>query len=222
MNWGALVLLTLLRGTAFADIVTLKNGRELEGVVVDVTAEHVLLHRAATDSILNAWRLTRSDIVDIRLAPPDLSGFRSVARRLEADRSPSEAADAWRWVCTLRPEGGSDQIRLIQSIRKSGRLDDAALAARAAARANPTDPRIPLEQGEIALALGQGADAVGFAREHLRFAGPASEEGAWLLGRALEHTAVVEEAMDAYRSVLRAQPRRSEVLERFTDLALTR
>src|SRR5262249_48804591 len=139
----------------------------------------------------------------------------------EADRSPEEAGEALRKLCILRPEDASDQIRLVQFYRRTGRVDDALAAAQTAWRAHPNDARIPLEQGEIALAQGRGADAVTFARENLRVAGPASDGGSWLLARSLEINGQTEEALVAYRTMLRAQPRRADVLERFTDLSLS-
>lgn len=219
MTAGGLFLLTLSSGPLSADVVTLKNGREIEGLVVDVNPEHLTLHRADS-GVSQSWQLTRSEITEVRLASPDVSGFRSVARRLESDRSTEEAGDAWRRICVLRPEGASDHLRLVQFFRRTGRLDDAVAAARTAARAHPRDPRLVLEQGEVALAQGQGSEAVAHAREHLRLAGSPSEDGAWLLARALERSALPEEALDAYRSLLHSHPRRSDALERFTDLAL--
>jgi len=209
----------LLHRLSSADVVTLKNGREIEGLIVEMDDDRLVLRRAA-EGISQSWQLTRSEISSLRLAPPDLSGFRSVARRLEADRSADEASEEWRRVCVLQPESASDQLRLLKSYLRAGRLDDAASAAKAAARSLPNDPRILLEQGEIALAQGRGHDAVAFARDQLRIAGAASEEGVWLLARGLERSERPEEALETYRGLLRAQPRRSDALERFTDLSL--
>lgn len=198
---------------------TLKNGREIEGVVIEVDDERVVL-RKASDGISQSWQLTRSDITSLRLAPPDVAGFRGLARRREADRSPDEACDLWRWVCVLRPEGAADQFIHVQSCRRRGRLEEASFAADSAARAHPNNPQIALEQGEVALALGRGTEAVSFARNHLRLAGPGSEEGAWLLARGHEQADQPEEALETYRGLLRDHPRRSDALERFTELAL--
>jgi cytochrome c-type biogenesis protein CcmH/NrfG len=213
---GGWLLLSLF---PLADVVTLKNGREIEGLIVDMDDERLTLRRAA-EGTTQSWQLTRSEIRTLRLAPPDVAGFRSVARRFEADRSPDEACEAWRKVCVLRPEGAPDQICLIQSYRRRGRLDDASAAAASAMRAHPKDHRIMLEQGEVALAQGRAADAVELARAHLERTGPASEAGAWLLARGLEQSHQTREALDAYRGLLRDQPRRPDALERFTDLAL--
>jgi cytochrome c-type biogenesis protein CcmH/NrfG len=202
-----------------ADVVTLKNGREIEGLVVDVDEQRLTLRRAA-EGVTQSWQLTRSEISSLRLAPPDVSGFRSVARRYEADRSPDEACETWRRICVLRPEGAADQICLIQLYRRRGRFDDASAAAQTAARAHPKDYRIMLERGEVALAQGRGAEAVAFARNHLELTGPGSEAGTWLLARSLEESRQTPEALDVYRGLLRDQPRRNDALERFTDLAL--
>ncbi len=216
---GGWFLLSLLPRPVLADVVTLKNGREIEGLIVDMDDERLTLRRAA-EGITQSWQLTRSEITSLRLAPPDVSGFRSVAKRFEADRSPDEACEAWRRVCVLRPEGAPDQLCLIQSYRRRGRLDDASAAAASAARVHPKDHRILLEQGEVALAMGRAADAVVLARHHLELSGPASEAGNWLLARGLEQSRQVQEALDVYRGLLREQPRRNDALERYTDLAL--
>jgi tetratricopeptide (TPR) repeat protein len=216
---GGWLLLSLYSRPLIADVVTLKNGREIEGLVVDLDDERLTLRRAA-EGITQSWQLTRSEITSLRLAPPDVSGLRSVARRFEADRAPDEACEVWRRICILRPEGAIDQIALIQSYRKRGRLEDAAAAAQSAARVLPKDHRILLEQGEVALAQGRAADAVLLARAHLQLTGPASDAGAWLLARGLEQSRQAPEALEAYRGLLREQPRRSDALERYTDLAL--
>jgi cytochrome c-type biogenesis protein CcmH/NrfG len=216
---GGWLLLSLSPRFFNADVVTLKNGREIEGLVVEMDDERLTLRRAA-EGITQSWQLTRSEVTSLRLAPPDVSGLRSVARRFESDRSPDEACDAWRRICVLRPEGASDQICLIQAYRRRGRLDDASAAAQSAARVHPKDQRILLEQGELALAQGRPADAAAFARSHLQLTGPGSEAGTWLLARSLEQSKQAQEALDAYRGLLRAQPRRHDALERFTDLAL--
>jgi cytochrome c-type biogenesis protein CcmH/NrfG len=216
---GAFCALMLLPGLAGADVVTLKNGRVIEGVVVELDEDRLTVWRAA-DGVTQSWQVARSEVTSLRLAPPDVAGFRSVARRLESDRSPDEAGEAWRKVCVLRPEDASDQLRLVQFYRRAGRLDEASAAALTAQRAHPKDARFPLEQGEVALAQSRGSEAVAFAREHLRLVGPASEAGSWLLARGLEQSGQAEEALSAYRALLREQPRRSDALERLTDLAL--
>lgn len=197
---------------------TLKNGRELEGLVVDVDDERITLRRAAEGSY-QVWQVTRSELSEVRLAPPDPAGFRGAARKLETDRSLDAAGEEWRRICVLRPESAADQIELVRLHRRAGNLDAAAAAGLAAARALPNNPRIPLEQGEVALEQGRGAEAVVFAREHLRLS-DSSPDGSWLLARALEQTRQPDEALTAYRRLLRNQPRRGDVLERFTDLAL--
>src|SRR5262245_28676572 len=122
---GGWLLLSLFSRPLLADVVTLKNGREIEGLVVDMDEERLTLRRAA-EGITQSWQLTRSEISSLKLAPPDVSGMRSVARRFEADRSPDEACEVWRRICVLRPEGASDQICLIQAYRRRGRLEDAS------------------------------------------------------------------------------------------------
>ncbi len=219
MNWRVLGALILLARAASADVVTLKNGREIEGLVVDMDDERLVVRRAG-EGITQNWQLTRSEITSVRLAPPELAGFRTVARRLEADRSLSEAADAWRKICTLRPEGAADHVRLIQVYRRTNQVEAAAAAVQTAARAHPKDPKILLEQGEIALAQGRAPDAVASAREHQKLAGAASEDASWLLARGLEQSNQPAEALDALRALLRDQPRRGDALERFTELAL--
>jgi cytochrome c-type biogenesis protein CcmH/NrfG len=216
---AGLMLLALPARPVSADVVTMKNGRVLEGLVIDVDERRLVLCRAA-EGVTQSWRLDRSEITSLRLAPPDVSGFRSVARRLEADRAEDEAGEALRKVCLLRPEDAADQIRLVQFYRRIGHIDDALAAAQTAWRAHPNDARIPLEQGEIALAQGRGPDAVTLARENLRIAGASSEAGVWLLARSLEQGGQADEALAAYRDLLRAHPSRIDALERFTDLSL--
>jgi tetratricopeptide (TPR) repeat protein len=213
-------LLAFFAGPPRPDIVCLKNGREIEGLVVDLDEERLTIRRAQ-DGGLQSWQLTRKEIVSVQLAPPDMAGFRSIARRLESDRSSDQALEAWRGICVLRPEGVADHLTLVQSYRRTGHLDAAATAAETAARAHPNDPRIPLERGEVALAQGHGAEAVAFAREHLALAGTSTEDGSWLLARGLERSDSPEEALGAYRAILRRQPRRSDALDRFTELALS-
>jgi len=219
MNWRALGVLILLARSASADVVTLKNGREIEGLIVDLDDERLVVRRAG-EGITQNWQLTRSEIVSVRLAPPELAGFRTVARRLEADRSLGDAADAWRRICALRPEGAADHVRLLQVYRRANQIEAAAAAVQTAARAHPKDARILLEQGEIALAQGRAPDAVASAREHQKLSGAATEEASWLLARGLEQSNQPEEALGAYRGLLRDQPRRSDALERFTEIAL--
>jgi tetratricopeptide (TPR) repeat protein len=220
LDLGAVALLGLLAGRLPADIVCLKNGREIEGLVVELDEERLTIRRAA-DGGLQSWQLTRNEITSVQLAPPDVAGFRSVARRLETDRSGDQAIEAWRGICVLRPEGVADHLKLVQSYRRSGHFEAAAQAAQTASRVQPGDPRIPLEQGEVALALGHGEEAVAFAKEHLAIAGGGtSDDGSWLLARSLEKANSPEEALAAYRGVLRGKVHRSEALERFTELAL--
>jgi tetratricopeptide (TPR) repeat protein len=218
-NTGLVLLLSLLCRPPCEDVVTLKNGREIEGLVVETDDEQLTVLRAA-EGTLQSWRLIRTEIAEIQLSTPDVVGFRAVARRLESDRRPEEASHAWRRVCMLRPESVPDRIRLIQCCRQLGQLDAAAAVARSAAKAQPTDPRFPLEQGEIALAQGRGSEAVTFAREHLRLAGASSAEGTWLLARGLEVDTQPEEALAAYLELLRNQPRRGDALDRLTEIAL--
>src|SRR5262245_42864577 len=216
---GGFLLLILSHRPASGDVVTLKNGRELEGVVVDVDDERITLRRAAEGSF-QVWQVTRSELSAVRLTPPDVSGFRAVARKLESERSLEEAVEEWRRICVLRPESAVDQVDLLRVYRRTGNLEAAAAAAQTAARAHPKNARIPLEQGEIALAQSRGPETVAFAQEHLRLAGPVTEEGIWLLARGQELNNQPEEALGSYRRLLRTQPRRSDALERFTDLAL--
>lgn len=213
------LLLMLLPRSLSADVVTLKNGRELEGLVVEVDDERITLRRAAEGSY-QVWQVTRSELSEIRLTPPDPEGFRGAARKLETDRSLDAAGEEWRRICVLRPDSAADQIELVRLYRRAGNLEAAAEAGLTAARALPTNPRIPLEQGEIALEQGRGAEAVAFARGHLRLTESASNDGSWLLARALEQTNQPDEALASYRRLLRNQPRRGDVLERFTELSL--
>jgi tetratricopeptide (TPR) repeat protein len=213
------LLLMLLPRSLSADVVTLKNGRELEGLVVEVDDERITLRRAAEGSY-QVWQVTRSELSEIRLTPPDPEGFRGAARKLETDRSLDAAGEEWRRICVLRPDSAADQIELARLYRRAGNLEAAAAAGLTAARALPTNPRIPLEQGEIALEQGRCAEAVAFAREHLRLTESASNDGSWLLARALEQTNQPDEALASYRRLLRNQPRRGDVLERFTELSL--
>lgn len=214
-----LLLLALMALPARADVVTLKNGRELEGVVVDVDDDRITLRRAAEGSF-QVWQVTRSELSEVRLTPPDPAGFRGVARKLETDRSLEDAGEEWRRLCVLRPESAPDQIELVRVYRRAGNLDAASAAALTAAKVLPKNARIPLEQGEVALEQGRGADAVAFAREHLRLSETVSPDGTWLLGRSLESSNQPDEALATYRRLLRNQPRRGDALERFTDLAL--
>jgi len=201
-------------------VLTLKNGREIEGVVVDVDNERITLRRAAEGGF-QVWQVTRSELSDVRLSPPEASGFRGVARKLESERSLHEAGEEWRRICVLRPDSAADQVELLRVYRRAGNLDAAATAGQTAARALPKNPRIPLEQGEVALEQGRSAEAVAFAREHLQLAGSVSPDGVWLLGRALEQIGQGEEALAEYRRLLRTYPRRADALERLTDLAMS-
>jgi len=54
----------------------------------------------------------------------------------------------------------------------------------------------------------------------LKLDGSSPGEGSWLLARALDQGGKSEEALAAYRSVLKDQPQRGEALERLVDLAL--
>jgi tetratricopeptide (TPR) repeat protein len=216
---GILLWMVPLGGSASADVVTLKNGEELECLVVSVTDREVKLLRGA-EGVSETRHLPLSDVAAIRLAPPEVGGFRSAARRLEADRALEEAGELLRQVCILRPESVADHLRLARLWRQARRLDAAAEAARAAARTAPDDPRVLLEQGEIALAQGNGPQAVIHAREHLRHAGTDSADGQWLLGRALEASGQREEALDSYTNLVRSDPRRSEALDRLSSIAL--
>lgn len=216
---GVSLAVTLTGGSLNADVVTLKNGEELECLVVGVTDREVKLLRG-TEGISETRQLPLADVAAIRLAPPEVGGFRSVARRLEADRALVEAGELLRQVCVLRPESVADHLRLARLWRQAGRLDAAADAARAAAKTAPDDPRVLLEQGEVALAQRNGPQAVIHAREHLRHAGADSAEGHWLLGRALEASGLREEALEAYSTLVRSDPKRSEALDRLSSIAL--
>src|SRR5579863_2481779 len=77
---GAIVLGTLPAwGFIPCDVVTLKDGQELECLVVEVDQAHVKLLRGS-EGISESRRLPLSEVSAIRLAPPDVSGLRSVAR----------------------------------------------------------------------------------------------------------------------------------------------
>jgi len=201
-------------------VVTLKSGEQLECLVVAVDERQVKLRRGA-EGVSETRELPRSEITEIRLSTPDVSGFRSVARRFDSSRWTREATEAWREVCVLRPEGAPDQLKLAQAYRRAGRLDDAAAAASTAAKADPQNARVPLEQGEIALAAGDGPSAVKWARLHLRLGPSDLTEGTWLLGRSLELSGLADDALLEYRSLLRADPRNWDVIDRFIELALT-
>jgi Flp pilus assembly protein TadD len=201
------------------DLVTLKSGEQLEGLVVHVDEREVRLRRGVGG--MSVTRLvSMADVVEIRLAQPQLSEFRSIARKLESDRWTTEATDLWRQVCILRPEGVSDRLRLSQMLRREGNLEEAAAAVAAAAKADPADPRVPLEQGELALAQGDGPAAVKFAREALRLSASDPAPGRWLLGRGLERCGLPDDALLEYRTLLRGDPRQGEVLERFVALSM--
>jgi Flp pilus assembly protein TadD len=131
-----------------------------------------------------------------------------------------EATDVWRQVCVLRPEGVQDQLKLAQSYRRAGKLDEAAAASLVAAKADPRDAKVPLEQGEIALGQGDATAAVRFAREALRLSAPEIEGGRWLLARALEGAGLGDDALLEDARLLRGDPRATEVLERYVDLSL--
>ena len=152
---GAIVLGSLPAwGFIPCDVVTLKDGQELECLVVEVDQAHVKLLRGS-EGISESRRLPLSEVSAIRLAPPDVSGLRSVARRLEADRALDEAGEVLRHVCILKPETVADRLKLAGLWRRSGRLQEASSMASAARRAAPSDARVALEQGEIALARGE-------------------------------------------------------------------
>ena len=221
--WGVLggvLFSVLLPRLADADVLTLKNGREIEGVVVSIDSERVTLRRAAEGSF-QVWQVTRSELSEVRLSPPEASGFRGAAKKLESDRALLEAGEEWRRICVLRPDSAADQVELVRIYRRAGNLDAAAAAGQTAAKALPKNPRIPLEQGEVALEQGRGAEATTFAREHLQLAGAVSPDGVWLLARSLEQSGQGEEALGEYRRLLRTHPRRADALERFTDLAMS-
>jgi tetratricopeptide (TPR) repeat protein len=203
------------------DVVTLKSGEQLECLVVHIDDRAVKLRRG-TEGVSVTRELSRTEITEIRLSTPDVAGLRSVARRFESSACTREATEIWRELCVLRPEGVPDQLKLAQAYRKAGRLDDAAMAALTAARADATHAGVPLEQGEIALAAGDGPGAVSFAREHLRLSPAPSADGAWLLGRSLELSGLADDALQEYRRLLRLDPNRGDLLDRFVDLSLAR
>jgi tetratricopeptide (TPR) repeat protein len=216
---GSLVALSLIPGVWRGDVVILKTGERLECLIVDVDERQVRVRRGS-EGVSEFRQISRSDVTDIQLATPDVTGFRSVARRFESDRWVREATDVWRQVCVLRPESAQDQLKLAQSYRRAGKLEDAAAAALAAAKGDPRDAKVPMEQGEIALALGDGAAAVRFAREAFRLSSPEPEGARWLLARALEGAGLAEDALGEYARLLRADPRATEVLERYVALSL--
>lgn len=219
MAMGWTLLLGAAGGSLSADVLTLRNGQELEGLIVDVDESRVLLRRDARPSS-DPEPLSRREIVSVRLSTPDVTALRKQAERLESSRSIEESIEVWRIVCALRPENAPDQLRLAQSLRRSAHYEEAAAKAEAASRADPRDPRIPLEQGEIALSRGDPKQALEHARAHFRLTGPGSIDGNWLMGRACEEGYLVNDALSAYRMVLLADPKRTEVLERFTRFAL--
>jgi predicted Zn-dependent protease len=61
---------------------------------------------------------------------------------------------------------------------------------------------------------------VASAREHQKLSGASTEDAAWLLARGLQQSNQPAEALDALRALIKDQPRRSDALERFTELAL--
>jgi Flp pilus assembly protein TadD len=209
----------LASGPWAADVVTLKNGEQLDCLVIDVDERQVKLRRGS-EGVHEFRQISRSEVTEIRLSTPDVSGFRTVARRFESDRWAREATDVWRQVCVLRPEGVQDQLKLAQSYRHAGRLEDAAAAAQAAAKADARDPKVATEQGEIALASGDATAAVRFAREALHLSTVEPEGSRWLLARALEGAGLSDDALGEYARLLVAEPRNSELLDRYVELAL--
>jgi Flp pilus assembly protein TadD len=209
----------LASGPWLADVVTLKTGEQLDCLVIDVDERQVKVRRGS-EGVTEFRQISRSEVTEIRLSTPDVTGFRTVAKRFESDRWVREATDVWRQVCVLRPEGVQDQLTLAQSYRRTGRLEDAAAAALAAAKADSRDPKVPLEQGEIALATGDATGAVRFAREALRQSTLEPEGSRWLLARALEGAGLTDDAMGEYARLLQAEPRNGDLLDRYVDLAL--
>jgi cytochrome c-type biogenesis protein CcmH/NrfG len=217
VGWAA--ILWTLQGSLCPDVVTLNNGHRLEGLVVEVNDLQIRL-RWGNEGIALSEEIPRKHITEIQLAPPEISGFRTVAARLESDRSVDLAIDALRELCALRPESLADQVKLARLLSRAGRLEEADLALEATERVAPGDPRVTLERGEVALLRGDGPETVKHAREHQKRAGCETPQGLWLLARGLEKSDLAADAMGEYRKLLRSDPRKSEAMVRFTALAL--
>lgn len=217
---AGVLFLAASAGLSWADVLKLKDGRELEGLIVQIDDSTVLIRSTDAGSGPEARAYPRAQVYSIRLSRPELPALRKLAERSESSEGLQASVQIWRIVCSLWPESAADQLKLAQSLRRLGLLEESAARADAAAKADPRDARIPLEQGEISLARGDAKQAIACVRDHFRLRSGDTAEGNWLLGRASEKSFLVEEALSAYRMVLLADPGRKEVLERFVRFAL--
>jgi tetratricopeptide (TPR) repeat protein len=216
----AVLLLCSLTASA-DDVITMRDGERVEGLIVEADDQSVLVRWGAGRAVITR-RINRKHIASIRFTEPSVDGLRELARRSEAQGDVADAATVYRIVCALRPESAEDHLRCARALRAAGKSEEAAAAIACAARMDGDDARIVIEQGEICFARGDFARAVQHARDGIKRAGPTSVEGHWLLGRAAEAAKEADAAIDAYAKLLKADTTNIGALERLVELLLAR
>src|SRR5262245_15159424 len=135
----------LSSASAAADVIILRDGQRIEGLVVAADAESLVV-RSGAGAVSASRRIRRTDVALLRLAPPEVGAIRDQARRADVRGDVREAAENWQVVGALHPESLDDQLARARSLRQAGRSQEAAAAADAAEKLSPLDPRVPLEQ----------------------------------------------------------------------------
>jgi len=203
------------------DVITLKDGERIEGLIVEADDASVLVRWGGGRAVITR-RVPRRAIKTIRFAASDTAGLRELARRSEAQGDLRDAAEVLTIACGLNPDSAEDHRRRARCLRLAGKLDEASDAAALAARLEPEEAATFFEQAEVRLAARDYKRAAQHALDGLRRAGSGSIEGNWLLARAFDGGALPQDAIGAYRKVLQADPTHVGALERLTALLLSR
>ncbi len=206
---------------ASADVVTLRSGEKIEGMIVSADDQAVVVRWGAGRNTATR-RIRRADVERIAFTPADVGSIRTLARRASAQGDTDEAADLWRLVIAAAPDDAADFVSAARAFRAAGRNDAAVAASKRAAILAPDDPSAILESGEAALARGDLRLAAERALDYLKRPESRPEDGYWLLGRAFERSNRTDDAADAYKRVQETAPAHVGAFERLVDLALAR
>ncbi len=211
MKWIGIVLaLFATTPLLHADIVHMKDGRVLQGVIVKVNEHSITLQKGIRGARIFSV-LPRAEIAAIRLGATDLEPERQRANRYLRDRSFEDAVRTWKYINALEPDRTKNRLGLARALRLAGDLEEAARTAGGALRISPDDPSIHLELGDIAFAAGDFSAAIRHAKAADEHPGSAAF---LLLARACIKAGRMEEATRAFRKALDADPGNGQVHSR--------
>ncbi len=170
----------------YADVLHLKDGRVLQGVIVEVEGGIITLQQGVDGARIVSTH-SREDILMVRLGPVNLDRERDRALRYMREKQYSEALPIWKYIHVLEPENVPYGLGLAKVLLLTGNGDEARSLGERLLSRSPKEGSIHLELGEIALASGEAEEAIHFAKA-------AGNSGFLLLFRAYSALGKREEA----------------------------